>query len=428
VTFSAHDAELALADAGIPFVRLLGGPAEPGAGLLLVGRSGSGPAGRVLEATGWRYRAGHRGRHRFAGHAAFTWDGGATVWLVRGIPAAPLPSRALAGLEERVWSRSRPAEDGVREPDPVDALLVAAVQVARPGLPRPAWRQQLVRLAGEQPDSARVAAAARDAGVAASLELALRRAGLPPAAGNPRGALRERLWTAGRLLQRAAGSRRLAALLDGAPIPGHAVFRTRFAGVEVESGRGVFLPVAFSEALLEAGLERIASRRDPVAIDVGTGCGAVALALARSRRDADVHAVDVSRPALRWARRNARRLGAGHVSFQRGSLLDPVARELRGRADLVLTNVPYAPPAYRRPSWHDMPGAVEGEDEDGLGLPRRLAAAARDVLTPGGSLVAQIALEQSDEFRSELRARGYVDDQVVAARAGDVVVAARAGR
>jgi release factor glutamine methyltransferase len=425
VTFTARDAESALVDAGIPIVRLLGEPSGRGATVLLVRRGDADAAQRVLEGTGWRYRAGHRGRHRFARQVLFTWDGGTSVWLSWGIPAAPLPARALTGLEDRVWRGARASEHGAREPDPVDALLVAAVQVARPGFPRPMWRQGVARLAGQELDPAEEMAAAREAGVAASVADARSAAGLEPAAEKPLATLQERVWAAGRLLQRAAGSRRITALLDGEPTPGHAVFRTRFAGIEVDSGDRVFLPVPFSEALLEAGRERIAAKRGPVAIDVGAGCGAVALALASIRPDAEVYGVEISARALRWARRNARRLGVRNVRFHRGSLLEPLPRGLRGRVDVLITNVPYAPPAYRRPSWDDMPGTIEGDDEDGLGLPRKLAAAAREVLSPDGWLVAQIAVDQSDAFRSALGASGYADDRVVAARAGDAVVVAR---
>jgi release factor glutamine methyltransferase len=424
VTFTARDAETALVDAGIPVVRLLGEPTGPGTSVLLVRRGDADAAQRMLEGTGWRYRAGHRGRHRFARQALFTWDGGASVWVAWGIPAAPLPARALTVLEDRVWRRARPSEGGAREPHPVDALLVAAVQVARPGFPRPTWRERLTRLAGQELDPAKEMAAACEAGVAASVARARLAAGLQPAA-KPRGSLREGVWAGGRLAQRTAGSRRITALLDGEPTPGHAVFRTRFAGIEVDSGSGVFLPVPFSEILLDAGGERIAAKRDPVAIDVGTGCGAVALALASTRPDAEVHGVDISARALWWARRNARRLGVRNVRFHRGSLLEPLPRRLRGRVDVLMTNVPYAPPAYRRASWDDMPGTIEGEDEDGLGLPRKLAGAARELLSPEGWLAAQIAVDQSDAFRSALRASGYADDEVVAAQAGDVVVVAR---
>jgi release factor glutamine methyltransferase len=425
VTFTARDAEAALVDAGIPVVRLLGEATGRASSVLLVRRRDADGAQHVLERTGWRYRAGHRGRYRFARQALFTWDGGASVWLAWGIPAAPLPARALAGLEDRVWRHARPSEDGPREPHPVDALLVAAVQVARPGFPRPMWQQGLSRLAGQELDPAEEMAAAREAGVAASVAVARRVAGLQPAAEERRGTLREGVWAAGRLLQRTAGSRRVTALLDGEPTPGHAVFRTRFAGTEVDSGGGVFLPVPFSEKLLEAGKERIAAKRNPVAIDVGTGCGAVALALASTRPDAEVHGVEISAGALRWARRNARRLGVRNVRFHRGSLVERLPRGLHGRVDVLITNVPYAPPAYRRESWDDMPGTIEGEDEDGLGLPRKLAVAARELLSPAGWLVAQIAVDQSDAFCSALGASGYADDRVVAARAGDVVVVAR---
>ncbi|HEX2044495.1 MAG TPA: hypothetical protein VHF23_02570, partial [Gaiellaceae bacterium] len=105
--------------------------------------------------------------------------------------------------------------------------------------------------------------------------------------------------------------------------------------------------------------------------------------------------------------------------------LDPLPRELEGRVAIVLTNAPYAPPAYRRASWDDMPGTVEGEGDDGLGLQRRLLVDARRVLRPGGWLAAQIAAEQTEAFRAALDAGGYLDHAVVAARAGDAVVVAR---
>ncbi|HEX2046093.1 MAG TPA: class I SAM-dependent methyltransferase, partial [Gaiellaceae bacterium] len=325
MTFSARDAETALLEASIPFVRLLGEPVEPAVRLLLFPRGTVPSAERALEGTGWRYRAGHRGPHRLAGQALFTWDGGTSVALFSGIPAAPLPARALARLEERVWHGARPAADGVLEPAPVDALLVAAVQVVRPGFPRPLWRRRLAELEA-QPENLRDAtAAARELGLAASVALARRLAGARPGAAEPRRTFSEHVWAAGRRLERATRSRTVAALLHGAPVPGHAVFRTRFAGIEVDSGAGVFLPVSFSEALLTAAHERL-TERHPTVVDVGTGCGAVALALASARSDAAVHGIDVSARALRWARRNGRRLGIPNVRFRRGSLLDPLPR------------------------------------------------------------------------------------------------------
>jgi release factor glutamine methyltransferase len=423
-SFSAHDAEAALVREAIPVVRLFGGTAEKGARLLLVQPETAARAERSLEATPWRYRAGGRGSHRFRRHSLFAWDGGTSVALVSGLPAGPLPSRTLAALERRVWRHATETPSGIREPDPIDAVLVAAVQIVRPGFPRPAWRREFLRLT-ELNELEAETAAAQEVGLARSLWLARRAVGLASPDDEPRAALYEQVWGASRRLQRGTRSRRLSALLEGAPIPGHAVFRTRFADREVESGRGVFLPVPFSEELLGAGLERLVNTKNPIVVEVGTGCGAVAVAVVSARRDSDVHAVDVSGRALRWARRNARRLGAGNTHFYRGSLLEPLPSTLHGRVDAVLTNVPYAPRSYRQASWDDMPGTVEGEGDDGLGLPRSLADGARRFLSDGGWLVAQVATEQVEAFGSELGTLGYVDFDRVAIRAGDAVVVAR---
>lgn len=422
-SFSAEDAEAALVSDGIRVVRLFGGTADTAARLLLVRRKDGARADRTLGATPWRYRAGNWGRHRFVRHSSFAWDGGASVALVSGVPASPLPSVTLAGLEDRIWRNAHETSTGVREPQPVDAALVAAVQIVRPGFSRPAWRREFGRLA-ELNDPHVEKDAAREVGVGLSLSMARRAVGLEGLTEEPRATLNEQVWRAGRILQRRTRSRRLRAFLDGAPIPGHAVFRTRFGDVEVDSGHGVFLPVAFSEELLVAALDRLVGSTDPVVVEIGTGCGAVAVALASARTDAEVHAADTSVRALHWARRNARRLALDNAHFYRGSLLGPIPSTLHGRVDVVLTNVPYAPRAYRRASWEDMPGTVEGAGDDGLGLPRSLAVGARRVLSNGAWLIAQIAAEQVEAFGSELAALGY-RPETVATRAGDAVVAAQ---
>ena len=421
-SFSADDAEAVLVRDGVPVVRLFG-TSEAGNRLLLVRPEAVTRAEHALAGTPWRYRAsGHRWP-RFIHHSVFAWDGGATVSLVSGVPAGPVPSRALAALEDRIWRNARDTASEVREPDSVEKALVAAVQIVRPGFPRPVWRREFARLSHLN-DPEVEEEAAREVGVARSLSMARRALGLEAVADEPRAELYEHVWRAGRFLQRRTRSRRLRALLDGAPIPGHVVFRTRFGGVEVDSGHGVFLPVAFSEELIDAALERLVASSKPVILEIGTGCGAIAVALASARPDAEVHATDISARALRWAWRNARRLGLGNVHFYRGTLLEPVPSTLHRRVNVVLTNVPYAPPSYRRPNWDDMPETVEGEGDDGLGLPRSLAVGVRRVLSNSGWLIAQIATEQVDAFRSELHTLGY-QHHTVAVRAGDAVVAAQ---
>ncbi len=67
----------------------------------------------------------------------------------------------------------------------------------------------------------------------------------------------------------------------------------------------VLIPRPETEILVEAALRCLARRVSPVVVDVGTGSGNIALSLAHARPDAEVHATDISAPALAVARRNA---------------------------------------------------------------------------------------------------------------------------
>lgn len=134
----------------------------------------------------------------------------------------------------------------------------------------------------------------------------------------------------------------------------------------------------------------------------------MALAVASARSDADFHATDISARALRWARRNRRRLGIANVRFHRGSLLQPLPEHLRGRVSVIMSNAPYVPAVTAAKRHWDAPlGTVRGPGPDGLDLVRTLGSDARGFLEPGGSLLIQIAGYQWDGFAEELLALGY---------------------
>jgi HemK-like putative methylase len=201
--------------------------------------------------------------------------------------------------------------------------------------------------------------------------------------------------------------------------------RVQFGGITLHVPRGVFVPSASTERVLEAALDAVAGWARPVLIDVGTGCGAVGLAAAQALPSATIYATDISGDALHAARRNRARLGLRNIRFARGSLLAPVPRRLYGRVSVVVANVPYVPPSLSETLGGLFPaGSAIGVGADGLGLVRDLASAARDFLTPGGSLVLQLADFQWEVVRGWLTALGYQDPEL-SVRTGRGPVAGR---
>jgi release factor glutamine methyltransferase len=166
---------------------------------------------------------------------------------------------------------------------------------------------------------------------------------------------------------------------------------------------GVLIPRPETELVVETVLA-LPARPGEIVVDLGTGSGAFALALAGERPGARVVATDVSRRALRTARRNARRLGRAAVEFARGDLFEPLAKlGLPGGCDVIASNPPYLSAA----DWNDLaPGVRDYEPKrallagaTGFEVIERIIAESPAFLKPGGRLVMEIGAGQSERVR-----------------------------
>lgn len=173
----------------------------------------------------------------------------------------------------------------------------------------------------------------------------------------------------------------------------------------------VLIPRPETEILVEVALELVAGLDAPVVVDGGTGSGCIALTIAAEKPDAEVHGVDISHAALEVARTNARRLGLeSRVSFHQGDLLAPV-ESLAGSVHLVVSNPPYVHPsdlpALAPEVREHEPRLALVPDPDAAGFYRRLVAAARRLLRPGGTLVLEIGAGMADEVTAITESEGF---------------------
>jgi release factor glutamine methyltransferase len=162
----------------------------------------------------------------------------------------------------------------------------------------------------------------------------------------------------------------------------------RFGGIELETSSHVMTPRSTSLPLVDRVVAHLDGRAGVVA-DVGTGSGALAIAIAIAAPETRVWATDVSPAAVELARANAARAGlADRVTVREGELLVPVPV----RVDAIVANLPYLPlgERHRHPDlWREPADAVFAPG-DGLGIVRRLLAAAPQWLTPDGIVVLQV--------------------------------------
>jgi release factor glutamine methyltransferase len=172
------------------------------------------------------------------------------------------------------------------------------------------------------------------------------------------------------------------------------------------------VPRPETEIVVERALAAIAGLDAPRVVDVGTGSGAIALSIAAECAPASVTATDVSPAALELARENALQLGL-EVAFVETSLLDG----LEGPFDLVVSNPPYVTEAELpglQPEVRDFEPriAVVGDQT------AELAAAARDVLRPGGRIVLESHEDHARAVAEILDGLGYSGSTITLDLAG----------
>ena len=162
----------------------------------------------------------------------------------------------------------------------------------------------------------------------------------------------------------------------------------------------VMIPRPETELIVEACVARC-SKPEAIVVDVATGSGCVAVAVARELPDALVHATDLAEEALGVARFNAARNDVGgRIAFYQGDLYQPLrGLGLEGRVDFVLCNPPYVAEsdlATLEPEVRDHePRAALTPGPDPLAVHRRLAAQAPQFLTPGGFVIAEFGIGQT---------------------------------
>jgi release factor glutamine methyltransferase len=196
-----------------------------------------------------------------------------------------------------------------------------------------------------------------------------------------------------------------------------------FRGLRLRVTPDVLVPRPETEALVEWALTmlpRRGARRLRVA-DVGTGSGCIACALAAARGDVDVVAVDLSDPAARVARDNARVLGRS-VAVVVGDLL---AAQRPESLDAIVANPPYLTDAQATALAPEVaryePRVALAGGPDGLDVLARLVEEAPRVLRPGGPIVMETGgPAHVDAVGARLRARGFVDVATRADLAGIV--------
>jgi release factor glutamine methyltransferase len=210
-----------------------------------------------------------------------------------------------------------------------------------------------------------------------------------------------------------------------------------FRRLDLFVDRRVLIPRPETEQVAGAALgelDRLASGRRLVAVDLGTGSGAIALALAAERRQVHVWATDQSEDALAVARANLAGLGRDgtRVRLAAGDWWSALPDDLRGGIAVAVANPPYVaeseidglPPEVA--VWEPTDALVAGPT--GLEAIETIVAGAPPWLSRPGAVVIEHAPHQSEAVAALARRAGFAEVETRRDLAGrDRMVVARIG-
>lgn len=192
----------------------------------------------------------------------------------------------------------------------------------------------------------------------------------------------------------------------------HILGRQPFLGLDIEVTPDVLIPRPETEELvLECErLVKTLGAPSPKVVDLGTGSGCIAIALAQLLPQAVVFATDISEKALKLAEKNALAHHVGQrVRFVREDLFSE-KQNLRGWADLVVSNPPYIPSKEvdrLEPEVLMEPRLALDGGKDGLDAIRAVAAASSRLLKSGGLLALEFGRGQGPAVSALLSDAGY---------------------
>ena len=167
----------------------------------------------------------------------------------------------------------------------------------------------------------------------------------------------------------------------------------------------VLIPRPETEELVELVIsDRRSFLTDPAILDIGTGSGCIPIAIKKNLPASVVSAIDVSGPALKLAKENAR-LHKTDINFLQMDFLDEVQWEQLVSFDIIISNPPYIPEnekdqLAKNVVDHEPHGALFVPNNDPLIFYEKIAAFGKAHLNANG----KIYMESHSSFAGEVAA------------------------
>lgn len=177
----------------------------------------------------------------------------------------------------------------------------------------------------------------------------------------------------------------------------------------------VLVPRWDTEILVEEGIRLLQGKMNSQILDLGTGSGAIAVSLAYHLACAKVDAVDISKGALKVAKKNARKNKVDdRITFYEGDMFYAIPEGKK--YDVILSNPPYIvdeemlelPRDVRKEPHIALAGGV-----DGLDYYRCIAEKADEYLACQGYLLLEIGFNQGVAVKKILEKNFWQEIKII---------------
>lgn len=181
-----------------------------------------------------------------------------------------------------------------------------------------------------------------------------------------------------------------------------------FYGLPFYTNKHTLDPRPDTETLVSAIISDCASDSARQILDIGTGTGCIICSLIKNIHNSSGVAIDISRRALRVARRNIRALNlCQSIQLRRADFKNP--RIFQKKFDIIVSNPPYISHDDTRVNagaMHDPHIALYAND-NGLGAYRSIARNAVNWIKPNGKIYLEIGIDQGPAVRRIFQDNGW---------------------
>ena len=179
-----------------------------------------------------------------------------------------------------------------------------------------------------------------------------------------------------------------------------------FYSLPFKVGRGVLIPRADSELIIDLVLEELDHFSGQTVLDLCSGSGALGITVAKRVKNANVTLVEKSRKAFKYLKENVK-LNQVKLNTVRADIFKWVPKKA---ADIVICNPPYISKkemlSLQKEVKREPTAALLG-GKDGLKFYRLLSDKASDFLKSGGKIFVEIGYTQADDVKSLFEAAGF---------------------